>query len=75
MFKGTGYKIYMGRKEIKMETIEELIYKETEYRLKEMGNKNYQFPEQADKGDAIKIVLVIVVCIILIILCMMGVIV
>ncbi len=57
-----------------MELIEELIYKETEYRLKEIGNKNYQFSEQADKGYAIKIVSVIVVCIILIILCMVVVI-
>lgn len=58
-----------------MESIEELIYKETESRLKEMSSKNYQFPKQADKSDAIKIVSAIVVCIILIVLCMMEVIV
>lgn len=58
-----------------MESIEELIYKETESRLKEMGSKNYQFPNQADKSDAIKIVSAILICMILIVLCMMEVIV
>lgn len=58
-----------------MESIEELIYKETKSRLKEMESKNYKFPNQAGKGDAVKIVSAISVCIILIVLCMAGVIV
>lgn len=53
-----------------MESIEELIYKETKSRLKEMESKNYKFPDQADKGDAVKIISAIAVCIILIVLCM-----
>ena len=55
-------------------TIEELIYEETDERLKEMASPEYQFPPKADKKDAIAIVVTIAVCLILIILCMMGVI-
>ena len=55
-------------------TIEELIYEETDQRLKEMASPNYQFPEKADKSDIIGIVISIVISTILIILCMTGVI-
>lgn len=58
-----------------METsIEELIYKETDQRLKEMKEPEYIFPEKADIKDAIGILCSIGVCILLIILCMVGVI-
>lgn len=55
-------------------SIEELIYEETEERLKEMASPDYQFPEKADRKDAIGILLTIGVCLVLIILCMVGVI-
>ena len=54
--------------------IETLIYEETDQRLKEMGEKDYQFPQKADKIDAIGIIASISVCALLIILCMTGVI-
>ena len=56
-------------------TIEELIYEETDQRLKEMETANYPFPKKADKNDAIAIVIGISFCLMLIILCMTGVIV
>ena len=56
-------------------SIEELIYEETEERLKEMAAPDYQFPKQADIKDVIGICLSIGVCLLLIILCMVGVIV
>ena len=56
-------------------TIEELIYDETDERLKEMGQKEYQFPRQADRIDVIGIVATVGVCLLLIVLCMKGVIV
>lgn len=55
-------------------TIEELIYEETDQRLKEMASPNYQFPEKADKSDMVGIVAGIVISTVLIILCMTGVI-
>lgn len=51
-------------------TIEELIYEETDQRLKEMASPDYQFPKKADKKDVIGIVASIAVCLILIVLCM-----
>lgn len=56
-------------------SIEELIYEETEERLKKMSASNYQFPNQADIKDVVAICLSIGVCLLLIILCMVGVIV
>ena len=55
-------------------TIEELIYEETDQRLKEMGAPDYKFPKKADKNDAIAIITGIGISLILIILCMTGVI-
>ena len=54
------------------ETIEELIYAETERRLKEMAAPQYVFPRRADKRDAAGIVAAVCVSLILIILCMTG---
>ncbi len=56
-------------------TIEELIYEETDQRLKEMASPDYEFPKKADKKDLIGIVVSCGVCLLLIILCMTGVIV
>ena len=55
-------------------TIEELIYEETDKRLKEMAAPDYQFPEKADKWDYLGIVGACAVCQVLIVLCMTGVI-
>ncbi len=55
-------------------SIEELIYEETDERLREMEAPDYPFPQKADRKDAISILVVIGVCLILIILCMTGVI-
>lgn len=57
-----------------MQTIEEMIYEETEMRLNEMRKDDYIFPEKADKKDAIAIIVSIAICSVLIILCMIGVI-
>ena len=56
-------------------SIEELIYDETEQRLKEMGSITYQFPKMANKADYIGIVVAALACLALIILCMAGIIV
>ena len=56
------------------QSIEELIYEETDRRLKEMASEGYQFPEKADKKDVFGILATVAVCMILIILCMTGVI-
>lgn len=56
-------------------SIEELIYEETDQRLKEMAAPNYEFPREADKRDVIGIVAAAGVSLLLIILCMTGVIV
>lgn len=56
-------------------SIEELIYEETDQRLKEMAAADYPWPQKADKTDAIAIVSGIAVSLFLIILCMAGVIV
>lgn len=58
-----------------METsIEELIYKETDQRLKEMKEPGYKFPPKADSKDTLGILCSIGICTLLIILCMVGVI-
>ena len=59
---------------MKEKTIDELIYEETDQRLKEMASPEYVFPEKADRKDAFGIVAAIAVCLLLIILCMTGVI-
>ena len=56
-------------------SIEELIYEETDQRLKEMAAPDYPWPRKADKYDAIGIAAGIVISLVLIILCMTGVIV
>lgn len=56
-------------------TIEELIYEETDQRLKEMASPDYPWPRKADKKDAIAIITGISISLLLIILCMTGVIV
>ena len=37
-------------------TIEELIYEETDQRLKEMSSPDYKFPEKFDKTDTIGVI-------------------
>ena len=56
-------------------SIEELIYEETDRRLKEMAAPDYPFPEKADRTDAFAILGLCSVCLLLIVLCMTGVIV
>ena len=56
-------------------SIEELIYEETDQRLKEMRAKDYVFPRKADKKDYIGILAAVAVSIVLIVLCMTEVIV
>lgn len=56
-------------------SIEELIYEETDQRLKEMSAPDYQWPRKADKTDVIAIVASCAICLFLIVLCMTGVIV
>ena len=58
-----------------VKTIEELIYEETDQRLKEMAADDYPWPQKADKKDAIAIIVGIGASVLLIILCMTGVIV
>ena len=53
-------------------TIEELIYEETDQRLKEMAAPDYPWPKKADKKDAIAIVVSMAISLILITLCMTG---
>lgn len=62
------------KEKVKEKTIDELIYEETDQRLKEMASPEYVFPEKADRKDAIGILASIGVCLLLIILCMTGVI-
>ena len=54
------------------ESIQEMIYNETEKRLKIMEDPNYEFPKRIGKADVAGIVISISVCLILIILCMTG---
>lgn len=56
-------------------SIEELIYEETDQRLREMAAPNYEFPRQADKWDVIGIVVAAGFSLLLIVLCMAEVIV
>ena len=58
-----------------MESIEKLIYEETEKRLQIMEQPDYTFPERIHKADVIGIIAGVAGSIVLIALCMMGVIV
>lgn len=60
---------------MEQQSIEEMIYAETEKRLRIMEDPSYEFPKRIGKWDAVGIVAAVLVCIILIGLCMMGVIV
>ena len=55
-------------------SIEELIYEETDKRLKEMQAPGYVFPERVDGRDVVGIIAAVGVSILLIVLCMTGVI-
>ena len=55
-------------------SIEELIYEETDQRLKEMSTPDYPWPKKADWRDAIAIIAGISISLLLIVLCMAGVI-
>ncbi|MGM9683271.1 MAG: hypothetical protein ACI3XQ_06710 [Eubacteriales bacterium] len=57
------------------ESLEKMIYDETEKRLEEMEQPDYEFPGRIGKADVIGIVAGIVISILLIILCVTGVIV
>lgn len=56
------------------ESIEKMIYDETERRLAIMEKTDYEFPSKSGKGDVIGIVIGIVLSLVLLILCMTGVI-
>lgn len=56
------------------ESIEKVIYDETDKRLKEMADSEYQFPKKADYKDVILMVALAGVSCLLIVLCLMGVI-
>lgn len=56
------------------ETIEQLIYQETEKRLEIMQDKKYQFPGRINAYDILTIITSVIVCIILIVCCARGVI-
>jgi len=58
----------------KDDSIEQMIYDETEKRLAEMEKPDYEFPKRIGVGDVIGIVASISISIVLIILCMVGVI-
>lgn len=56
------------------ESIEELIYQETDQRLKEMQSDSYEFPKKMTRVDYIIIAAAVVVSIGRIVACMLGVI-
>jgi uncharacterized membrane protein YvbJ len=56
------------------QSIEEMIYSETNHRLAIMEKPDYEFPKSITKADVIAIVSGIVICCLLIVLCMAGVI-
>ena len=56
------------------ESIEELIYQETDRRLQEMQSDTYEFPKKMTKTDYILITAAVLVCVGLIVACMLGVI-
>lgn len=65
---------WMKGESMAQESIEKMIYDETERRLAIMEKPDYEFPSKSGKLDVIGIVISIVASLILLILCMMGVI-
>lgn len=59
----------------KEQSIEELIYSETEKRLGEMQSPGYQFPAKIGRGDVVAMAVGFGVSVVLIALCMLEVIV
>lgn len=57
---------------MKKDSIEDLIYQETEKRLEIMQSDSYEFPERMTKADYAIITAAVVVCLTLIIACMLG---
>ena len=57
---------------MKQDSIEQLIYEETEKRLEEMQSDSYEFPKQMTKTDYMVIAVSVIVCTGLIIACMLG---
>ena len=57
---------------MKQDSIEQLIYEETEKRLEEMQSDSYEFPKHMTKTDYTVIAVSVIVCIGLIIACMLG---
>lgn len=57
-----------------MEKIEDLIYEETDKRLKIMEKKDYIFPKKITKIDVNVIIFLLFINLFLILLCMVGVI-
>ena len=55
-------------------SIEELIYEETDLRLKEMQAADYTFPRKAGAADFVGIIAAVGGSLLLIVLCMTGVI-
>ncbi len=61
--------------DVREQSIEELIYSETEKRLAQMQAPDYQFPKRIGKGDVIAMAVGFGVSLVLIALCMLEVIV
>lgn len=55
--------------------IGKIIDEETEKRLEIMSSEDYEWPQRADRKDAIAIIATIFVCGVLVVVCMMGIIV
>ena len=56
------------------ESIEKMIYDETEKRLAEMESPEYVFPERAGKDLYIAVAVCVIISIVLLVLCITGVI-
>lgn len=56
------------------QSIEQLIYDETDRRLAQMEQPDYEFPAKAGKADYVVMAAAVLISLILIILCMTGVI-
>ena len=59
---------------MEQKSIEQLIYQETEERLKEMESDTYEFPKKMNKVDYIIIAVSVIASLGLIAACMLGVI-
>lgn len=55
-------------------SIEQLIYQETEERLNEMQSDSYEFPKQITRVDVVCMIVGAAVSVVMIVLCMLGVI-